>query len=141
MNVEQLITKVHDKAGDEELMNVLLWWYDMSDLRLQQAVTDRMQQAAFKISPAEAETYVKAMRPAGQHWSCKQVKEYLATKGVTTQITEYYLVMNMAFNDFQRTAQTFGLQSDVDFYYSLARDFIEDPDAKPHKVARYFEYN
>lgn len=141
MNVEQLITKVHDKAGDEELMSILLWWYDMSDLRLQQAVTDRMQQAAFKISPAEAETYVKAMRPAGQHWSCKQVKEYLATKGVTTQITEYYLVMNMAFNDFQRTAQTFGLQSDVDFYYSLARDFIEDPDAKPHKVARYFEYN
>lgn len=77
------------------------------------------------------------MRPAGQHWTHKQVKEYLATKG----ITDYYLVMNMVFNDYQKTAQLFNLQNDVEFYFSLARDFIEDVDAKPFKVERYFEYN
>lgn len=141
MDMKHLITKVHDKAGDEELMNILLWWYDMSDMRTQQMVADKMQQVAFRISPAEAEAYVKAMRPAGQHWTHKQVKEYLATKGITERITDYYLVMNMVFNDYQKTAQLFNLQNDVEFYFSLARDFIEDVDAKPFKVERYFEYN
>ena len=37
MDMKHLITKVHDKAGDEELMQILLWWYDMSDMRTQQA--------------------------------------------------------------------------------------------------------
>ena len=141
MDMKHLITKVHDKAGDEELMNVLLWWYDACDPRMQQMVADKMQQLAFKIAPAEAEMYVKAMRPAGQYWTLKQVKEYLASKGITTKVTEYYLVMNMAYNDFQRTAQAYGLQNDVEFYFNIARDFIEDPDAKPYKVERYFEYN
>lgn len=139
MDMKHLITKVHDKAGDDELMNVMLWWYDMSDMRTQQAVADKMQQVAYKITLPEAENCVKAMRPAGQHWSCKQVKEYLATKGITDRLTDYYLVMNMVYNDYQRTAQTFGLQSDVEFYFSLARDFIEDVDAKPFKIERYFE--
>lgn len=141
MDMKHLITKVHDKAGDEELMNILLWWYDMSDMRIQQAVADKMQQIAFRISPAEAEVYVKAMRPAGQNWTYKQVKEYLATKGITERVTDYYLVMNMVFNDYQKTAQLFNIQNDVEFYFSLARDFIEDVDAKPFKVERYFEYN
>lgn len=139
MDMKHLITKVHDKAGDDELMNVMLWWYDMSDMRTQQAVADKMQQVAYKITLPEAETCVKAMRPAGQHWSYNQVKEYLATKGITDRLTDYYLVMNMVYNDYQRTAQTFGLQSDVEFYFSLARDFIEDVDAKPFKIERYFE--
>lgn len=141
MDIQHLITKVHDKAGDEELMEILVWWFNMSDMRTQQIVADKMQQVAFKISPAEAEAYVKAMRPAGQNWTHKQVKEYLASKGITDRCTDYYLVMNMVYNDYQRTAQLYGLQSDVEFYFSLARDFIEDPDAKPFKVERYFEYN
>lgn len=141
MNMEHLITKVHDKAGDGELMNILLWWYDMSDARTQQMVAEKMQQVAFKISPEEAEMHVKAMRPAGQHWTHKQVREYLATKGITERCTDYYLVMNMVYNDYQKTAQMYGLQNDDEFYFSLARDFIEDMDAKPYKVERYFEYN
>ena len=36
------------------------------------------------------------------------------------------------------TAQKYGLQSDVEFYWSLTCDFIDDPDATPHKVAKYF---
>lgn len=141
MDMKHLITKVHDKAGDDELMNVLLWWYDNCDPRTQQAVADKMQHIAYRITPMEAEAYVKAMRPAGQHWTHKQVKEYLESKGITERITDYYLVMNMVFNDFQKTAQAYGLQHDTEFYFSLARDFIEDPDARPYKIERYFEYN
>ena len=40
--------------------------------------------------------------------------------------------------DFSATAKHFGLQNDVEFFYHLAKDFIEDPDAKPMKVEKYF---
>ena len=36
------------------------------------------------------------------------------------------------------TAKLYGLHADVDVFYNLAKDFIEDPDAKPMKVEKYF---
>ena len=36
------------------------------------------------------------------------------------------------------TAVMVGMQNDDEFYFSLACDFINDPDAKPFKVEKYF---
>ena len=41
-------------------------------------------------------------------------------------------------NDYYDTAKVFGLQNDAEFYLNLAKDFIEDPAAKPLKVEKYF---
>ena len=41
-------------------------------------------------------------------------------------------------NDYYDTAKVFGLQDDAECYFNLAEDFIEDPDAKPLKVEKYF---
>ena len=46
--------------------------------------------------------------------------------------------MNMIYNDYCDTAKLYNLQNDPEFFFSLARDFIEDPDAKPLKVEKYF---
>lgn len=93
---------------------------------------------AYKIAPDEAMSIVKAMRPKGQHWSMQQVKDFCRSKGIDKDIVNWYLVMNMCYNDYYDTAKTFGLQNDEEFYYSLAKDFIDDPDAKPFKVEKYF---
>lgn len=42
-------------------------------------------------------------------------------------------------NDYSRTAKIIG-QDDADFYFNLAYDFINDEDAKPDKIAKYFMY-
>lgn len=57
--------------------------------------------------------------------------------GIENDITDYYLVMNMMINDYSRTARMYG-QDNADFYFNLAYDFINDEDALPDKVARYF---
>lgn len=135
---KELVHMAHDKSGDEELLNMMQWWYEASDTRIKSEVCEKLKHLAYRIPLEEAEHIVRAMRPRGQYWTHKQIKDYLSTKGITSGCVDYYLAMNMAYNDFYYTAQTFGLQNDVDFYYSLAKDFIEDPDAKPFKVERYF---
>lgn len=97
-----------------------------------------LEHIAYKITAEEAERIVRAMRPKGQYWSMSQIKEYLSTKGIDTKCVSWYLVMNMMYNDYCDTAKLYGLSGDTEFFFSLSKDFINDPDAKPHKVEKYF---
>lgn len=81
---------------------------------------------------------VRNMRPQGQVWTYDQVEELVKTKGITDCFVDWYLVMNMCYNDYYNTAKIYGLQNDANFYFNLAKDFIEDPDASPNKVSMYF---
>lgn len=92
----------------------------------------------YKIELPEAETIVHSMKPRGQMWTYEQIKKYVEGKGIVDKFVDWYLVMNMCYNDYYNTAKMYGLQNEVDFYFNLAKDFIEDPDAEPHKVAKYF---
>lgn len=138
MDFKELVTAAHDHGGDESLLDAMCWWYEHSDTRLQHDVWEHMECLAYRINLQEAEQIVRNMQPRGQYWTAKQIKEYLASKGDDTDYINYYLVMNMAYNDYYSTAKLFGLQNDAEFFYSIAKDFIEDPDAKPFKVEKYF---
>lgn len=109
-----------------------------SNPRAYQTLMDRLEHLAYAIEKDEAEEIVRSMRPNGQVWSYDQIKDFIASKGIHEDCVDWYLVMNMCYNDYYSTAKMFGLQNDTEFYFNLAKDFIEDPDAEPHKVARYF---
>lgn len=138
MDLHNLISAIHDKGYQDKLLCILDWWYENSDLSLRKAICNKLEELAYKITQADAEQIVRAMKPRGQNWSVQQICEYLEAKGITDECTEYYLVMNMAYNDYYATAKTFDLQDDPEFFFSIARDFIEDVDARPYKVAKYF---
>lgn len=86
----------------------------------------------------DEEVEVFRMRSRGQHWSYNQVKDFVESHGIKSDWTNWYLVLNMCYNDYYDTAKAFDLQDDPEFFFSLARDFIEDADAKPLKVEKYF---
>lgn len=109
-----------------------------SDPRTYANLMDWLETLAYSIDKEHAEEIVRNMRPKGQMWTCDQVKQFVESKGIKENYVDWYLVMNMCYNDYYSTAKIYGLQNDVEFYYNLAKDFIEDPDAEPHKVARYF---
>jgi hypothetical protein len=46
--------------------------------------------------------------------------------------------MNMMYNDYFQTASAYKLKDDADFFYDLAKDFIEDVDGVEFKVEKYF---
>lgn len=102
-----------------------------------QEMLQKAEQIAYQIGAEEAAEIVQKMRPHGQKWTREEIAAYLREKGIENHITDYYLVMNMMINDYSRTARMYG-QDNADFYFNLTYDFINDEDAPPGKVARYF---
>lgn len=137
----ELMTKLLDKGVGDEVWTIsedMLNKLARKDPMMFEEYIGRLEHLAYRIPKDEAERIVKAMRPRGQYWTYTQVMDLVKSKGVTGDWVNWYLVMNMAYNDFCSTAKHFGLQNDVEFFYHLAKDFIEDPDAKPMKVEKYF---
>lgn len=139
---DELIKLIRSKdVPAEETDSLMKWAFDVlerSNPHAYREIVDKMENMAYAITPTQAEEIVKRMKPKGQMWTRDQIRAYLETKGVTENICDWYLVMNMCYNDYYNTAKMYGLQNETDFYYNLAKDFIEDPDAEPHKVAKYF---
>ena len=137
----ELMTKLIDKGVGDEVWTIsedMLNKLARKDPMMFDEYIDKLERLAYRIPKDEAERIVRAMRPKGQYWSYTQVMDLVKSKGVTGDWVNWYLVMNMVYNDFCATAKHFGLQNDVEFFYHLAKDFIEDPDAKPKKVENYF---
>ena len=137
----ELMTKLLDKGVEDEVWTIsedMLNKLARKDPMLFEEYIDKLEHLAYRIPKDEAERIVRAMRPKGQYWSYTQVMDLVRSKGVTGDCVNWYLVMNMVYNDYCATTKHFGLQNDVEFFYHLAKDFIEDPDAKPMKVEKYF---
>lgn len=137
----ELMSKLLDKGVEDEVWTIsedMLNKLSRKDPIMFDEYIEKLEHLAYRIPKDEAERIVRAMRPKGQYWNYTQVYDLVKSKGVTGDWVNWYLVMNMVYNDFCATAKHFGLHNDVEFFYHLAKDFIEDPDAKPMKVEKYF---
>ena len=124
---KEMMDEIYYKMGDY-LKNNNPEWYD----KLYKEAEDII----YHIGDEQARQIVGLMQPYGQRWSCEEIREYLKTKGIMDHTKCYYLVMNMMYNDYARTARQYNL--DVpEFYFDLSYDFINDVDAKTHKVEKY----
>ena len=101
-------------------------------------VMEKLGEVAYKIAPEKAKEIVREMRTYGEKWSFDAVKDFVRNKGISDKLCEWYMTMNMAYNDYHNTASMAGMAEDSEFYYSIARDFIQDEDGKKYKVAKYF---
>lgn len=135
-----IMTAVDKGEGDEawRIADDMMDKLERKNPELYEYTMNELEKLAYRIPAEEAEHIVRNMKPKGQHWTLSQVMEFVKAKGITGCYTNWYLVMNMVYNDFCNTAKLYGLQGDDEFFFSLARDFIEDPDAKPLKVEKYF---
>lgn len=144
MDIRGLIKKVlsKDDKGLECIVDTLeetLCYLQRIDEKMYKHIKESLEAKAYEISPEDAKEIVQRMKPMGQQWNWSQIEEYIASKGIDQSCTEkWYLVMNMVYNDYYDTAKTYGHLNDVEFFFHLAKDFIEDPDAKPLKVEKYF---
>lgn len=142
MDYKELVKVFHERQVDEqsvEDINCEAYEYlKMADPKAYKLLEEKLMKLAYSISKVQAEEIVRNMRPQGQVWTYEQVEELVKSKGVEDCYVDWYLVMNMCYNDYYNTAKVFGLQNDTNFYYNLAKDFIEDTDAQPNKVSMYF---
>lgn len=138
---KDLSETIKKKYGEDKVMDMAEWAFGMleqSDHRSYTEIMDKMEKLAYSITKEDAEKIVRSMRPRGEVWTYEQVKEYIGTHGIIDKCVEYYLAMNMAKNDYYNTASTLGAQDNVEFYFNIANDFINDVDADKHKIGKYF---
>ena len=139
--VSDMVYHDDDKYKMEEMNKV---YYKMADFIKERNpdVYDQFvieaEDIAYKMTRTDAEDIVMKMKPYGQHWSYEDVKNYIAERGMDGSLTcDYYVAMNMAFNDYNRTARQYGIDR-PEFYYDIAWDFLNDEDGPSHKVAKYY---
>lgn len=80
-------------------------------------------------------------RPEGGKWTLEQVKPYAQKHGIPTEgkkLYEFYAVMNAMYSDYSEVAKKYNAAT-PDFFAELAKAFIQDKDAVPDKVERYYE--
>ena len=130
--LEKIIRKSIEKGKLSEVCEAIETWLDHSKVH-------HLEDIVCRIDDDEAHNIVTAMQPFGEKWSIDDIGSFIASKGIPeNERVNYYLVMNTMYNDHRETAKRYGLDN-ADFYYALAREFIQDVDGKPHKVSRYFE--
>lgn len=138
MQISWLLGLVHEKHRDAELDKALEDFYEKLSNEHKKELKKTLKGVALRIDHKEAQEIVGRMEPYGEHWTMETIKKFLSDKPVSSdENLHYYLVMNMMYNDYRRTAEKFGTDT-AEFYFYLAQDFIEDPDAKEFKVEKYF---
>ena len=74
----------------------------------------------------------------GAHWTMAQTKEVQEKKGIHLDPVEFFAAMNMMYSDYCKIAKRYNVNT-PDFYAGMAKAFLEDKDAVPDKLAKYYE--
>lgn len=95
------------------------------------------------LTRAQIAAWVSAMKNAdgtrGGHWTMEKTEEIRKQRGIECDPVMFYAAMNMMYSDYCKAAEKTGAVS-VDFYAYMAKAFLDDEDAAPNKLARYYYF-
>lgn len=75
----------------------------------------------------------------GPHWSKEQVKQIMSQRKMDMDPLEAWVALNAVYSDYCKVAKAHNVNN-MEFYVAMAKAFAEDEDAKPNKLALYYEY-
>lgn len=85
--------------------------------------------------------WVGAMKNAdgtcGGHWAMEQTEQARKQRGIECDPVMFYAAMNMMYSDYCKAAEKTGAGSS-DLYAYMAKAFLDDEDAAPNKLVRYY---
>ena len=76
----------------------------------------------------------------GPHWNIEQVKMLMGQKGIAGDPWEFYAAINAMYSDYGKVLKKHGVGDKLDVYIDMAKAFMDDKDAQPDKLARYYKY-
>ncbi len=74
----------------------------------------------------------------GEHWTYEQASQLMRQKGLNLDPAEFYATINMLWSDYGQVARKTG-QDNAEYWADMAKAFLSDADAKPNKLALYYE--
>lgn len=75
----------------------------------------------------------------GPHWTIEQTKQVQTQHGIDCDPLEFYLAMNMMYSDYVKVAKKLSVNN-AEFYAYMAQAFLDDRDAAPNKLSKYYHY-
>ena len=88
-----------------------------------------------KISEDMADKWVKEMKPIGIHWTMEETTNAMNDLGYNFDSVDYYVVANMMYNDYYDI-----VKEDETLALKLAKDWLDDEDAKEDKLYCYWKH-
>ena len=86
----------------------------------------------YEIDEEMAKEIVENMKPLGEYWNIDTIKSVLVNDN--HKIIDMYVIMNSLVNDYKDVINP----EDAEMYIKLAHAWIDDIDAKEHKIWWYF---
>lgn len=95
------------------------------------------------MTKQEAESWVSCMKnadgSAGAHWSMDKTEQVRTQRGFNCDPVKFWVAMNMMYSDYCEAAKK-NSASTVDFFADMAKAFLDDVDAPPDKLMRYYAH-
>ena len=89
-----------------------------------------------EFTEEDAKEWAAHMDPPPR-WTMEQTSAVMAQNGYYHKPCEFWMAMNMLFSDYGKTL----IKNNMDkpeIWAAMAHDFLDDPDAQPDKIARYW---
>lgn len=83
-----------------------------------------------------AREWVSKMNPAAK-WDLAQTTAVMQSRGYNHRPCEFWVVMNMLYSDYGKMLAKYNSDK-PEVYADMADAWLTDPDARPHKVGRYY---
>lgn len=74
---------------------------------------------------------------SGPHWTMEQTEQVRKQKNIDCDPIKFFVAMNMIYSDYCKVAEKVNANS-MDFYAYMSKAFLDDKDAQPDKLARYY---
>lgn len=99
---------------------------------------------AHKMTQETAEKWVSHMRtadgkPVSPPWTMEQTAQVLRQRNWNCDPVDFWAIMVALWSDHCAVARKYGVDN-VDFWADMAKSWLDDPDAEPDKVWRYYKY-
>lgn len=83
-----------------------------------------------------AREWVSKMNPAAK-WDLAQTTAVMQSRGYSYRPCEFWVVVNMLYSDYGKMLAKYNADK-PEVYADMADAWLTDPDARPHKVGRYY---
>ena len=117
--------------------NALCQWGEDSP---QQKDSQETQGFTLPMAKAWTEKMENEDGTRGPHWSIEQAKQLMSQRSLTYDPNIFWVALNMIYSDYVKVAKKFGVGDKIDFYVDMAKAFLDDKDAGPDKLAKYYKY-
>lgn len=104
-------------------------WFEKKKLKLYEMAYGKV------IDEETAKEWVKSMEPVGIHWTIEETTNAMQNMGYNLDKLQFFVVTNMMYNDYYNI-----VKDNEELALKLAKDWLEDKDAKEDKLYCYWKY-